>query len=86
VGKGGTLLLTGVGGGTFVGQPLRETNGEAAVRAGTRLELELSTTDVSVREDLVLVRVVVATFGQGCPNETSVFRNACIERKKERKM
>ena len=61
VGKGGTLPLTGVGGGILVGQPLRETNGETAVRAGTRLELELST-DVSLWEDLV------ATFGQGCPN------------------
>ena len=61
VGKGGTLPLTGVGGGTLVGQPLRETNGEAAVRAGTCLELS---TDVSVWEDLDLV----ATFGQGGPN------------------
>ena len=37
VGKGGTLSLTGVGGGTLVGQPLRETNGEAAVRTGSAL-------------------------------------------------
>lgn len=46
---------------TLVVQPSRETNGETAVRAGTRLEPELST-DVSLWEDLV------ATFGQGCPN------------------
>jgi hypothetical protein len=46
--------------GTLVGQPLRETNGETAVREGKRLDLS---TDMSVREDLVLV----AAFGQERP-------------------
>ena len=58
------LLITGGGRVSLLGQPLRETNGEAAVRAGARLELELElSTDLSsVWEDLV------AAFGQGRPN------------------
>ena len=57
------LFLTG-GGGTLVGQPLREaTNGEAAIRAGVR---PLSSrTDVSVWEEEE--DPVVATFVQGRP-------------------
>ena len=60
------------GGGTLVGhwQPLRETNGETAVRAGIRLELELST-DVSEWEDRPPL---------GKDALTSVFRNVLKEK------
>jgi len=68
MGKGGTLRLTiAGGGGTVVGQPLRGTNGEATVRAGTRLELELElSTNVSVWDDRDRV---ATTFGWRCPRK-----------------